>query len=567
MTKDEASEIAELPYNAASEFAQTMIFVDDEATYEEQVVQPGPVDRPGRRPIANEVNADTEAGHSEGKEPHFNPLNAKLLIDNAMDLGLLCSVLRPEKKEDIKNRVVAAARVADIVCLDWELYDDGGLKASEIISKIIEDDAKQNGRVRLIAIYTVNSGNSEIVKKVFDAIPKSLVQMQNFNKQQFEIESDAGTRIVCLFKAHGRKLLPESHNAYQVDESDLPKRLQIEFGKLSEGLLSNVALATIASIRRSTHHVLSIFTNQMDGPYFQHRASIDNPEDAEEYAVEIVLSQIKGTINKKLISDRFAGSKAIAARIKEIAKDFNIQKIHYEEKGKLTSHKLNSESSVDITIEGVSTEQFNKLPPKDNFDMSTLKKYYSSLFANDWGTARLSMLKFAALTEIRAFPGSYLYKSEGLYPQLGLGTIIEDKHDAKEKIYLLCLQASCDAVRIKDSRNFLFVELVEERKNPKHVVTVYNSSVEVDYVGLVTKDSYRAVRSIEFKACTQTRTVNAAQIQNNSEFYFEDVAKIKYRWIADMKRRRALRIAQNLGQNIARLGFEEFEPYRKGEGE
>ena len=216
---------------------------------------------------------------------------------------------------------------------------------------------------------------------------------------------------------------------------------------------------------------------------------------------------------------------------------------------------------------GLNNEQFNKLPPNNKFNKSTLKKYYSSLFADDWEKARLSMLKFAALTEIRAFPGSYLYKSEGLYPQLGLGTIIEDKHDAKEKIYLLCLQASCDAVRIEDSKYFLFVELVEERKNPKHVVTVCNSSVEIDYVGLATKDSYRAVRSIEFKACTQTKTVNAAQIKNNSEFYFEDVAKNKYRWIADMKRRRALRIAQNLGQNIARLGFEEFEPYRNGKGE
>ena len=59
--------------------------------------------------------------------------------------------------------------------------------------------------------------------------------------------------------------------------------------------------------------------------------SIDNPEDAEEYAVEIVLSQIKGTINKKLISDRFAGPKAIAARIKEIERYFEIQEIHYED--------------------------------------------------------------------------------------------------------------------------------------------------------------------------------------------------------------------------------------------
>ena len=567
MIKVEAPKIEGFPYSAASEFAQTMIFVDDEATYQEQGVKPSLVDRPSRRSTANEVDADTEADHTEGREPGGNPLDAALLIDNAMDLGLICSVLRPKKEEDIKDRVVAAARVADIVCLDWEIYGDGGETASKIISKIIEDDDNQNGRVRLIAIYTVNSGNNEIVNKVFNAIPKSLVEAQNFNQQEFEIESNAGTRIVCLFKTHGRKLLSETHKAYQVDESDLPKRLQMEFAGLSEGLLSNVALATIASIRRSTHHVLSMFTNQMDGPYFQHRASIDNPEDAEEYAVEIVLSQIKGTINKKLISDRFAGPKAIEARIEEIGKHSDIREIHYEVNGNLTSHKLHPKSSVAITIEGLTTKQLEKLPSKANFNRSVLENYYSSLFADDWEMARLSMLNFAALTQIQAYPGSYLYKSEGLYPQLGLGTIIKDMQDPQAKKYLLCLQASCDAVRIENSKYFLFVELVEEQNNPKHVVTVCHGSEKVDYVALVTKDSYRAVRSIEFKACTQTRTVNAVQIENNSEFYFEDVAENKFRWIADMKRRRALRIAQNLGQKMARLGFEEFEPYRKGKGE
>ena len=516
--------------------------------------------------VANEVDADTEAESYRGQGTGWQSIGRKaLLIDNAMDLGLICSVLRPKKEEDIKDRVVAAARVADIVCLDWEIYGDGGETASKIISKIIKDDDNQNGRVRLIAIYTVDSRNEEILNKVFNAIPKQLIEAQKLNQKQFEIESNTSTRIIFLLKTHGKKYLLEPHKAYQVDESDLPKRLQMEFARLSKGLLSNVALATIASIRRSTHHVLSMFTDQMDGPYFHHRALIENPEDAEQYAVEIVLSQIKGTINKKRISDRFTGRKAIEARIEEIGERFDINKIYYEMNGTLTSHELQPQSSVDITIEGLNDKKFKNLPSKTK---SILKNYYSSLFADSWKSARLSMLKFAALTEIQAFPGSYLYKSDGLYPQLGLGTIIEDEHDAKEKKYLLCLQASCDAVRINNSSNFLFVELVEELNNPKHVVTVCNmapkkwimwgSSLRIHTVRCDPLNS-RRVRKRE--------PSTPYRFENNSEFYFEDVAKNKYRWIADMKRRRALRIAQNLGQNIARLGFEEFEPYRNGEGE
>ena len=36
-----------------------------------------------------------------------------------------------------------------------------------------------------------------------------------------------------------------------------------------------------------------------------------------------------------------------------------------------------------------------------------------------------------------------------------------------------------------------------------------------------------------------------------------------YRWIADLKRQRALRTVQRLGQHMGRLGFDEFEPYRQ----
>ena len=101
-----------------------------------------------------------------------------------MELGLICSVLKPRKGEHFKGRVLKAAEVADIVCLDWEIFDDGGEAASQLVRDIVRTDAKQYGRLRLIAIYTGDTTNIEILKKVFEKIPKSVRGSAWFSKDR-----------------------------------------------------------------------------------------------------------------------------------------------------------------------------------------------------------------------------------------------------------------------------------------------------------------------------------------------------------------------------------------------
>ena len=129
----------------------------------------------------------------------------------------------------------------------------------------------------------------------------------------------------------------------------------------------------------------------------------------------------------------------------------------------------------------------------------------------------------------------------------------------------MCLQASCDSVRIEGPGSFLFVPLKKEDKKPEHVVPISCGAKRFEYIGLSTSTaSYRVVQSIKFRACQETKTVNAKRIGNQSDFHFKDMDGRVYLWIADLKRRRALRTVQRLGQNMGRLGFDEFEPYRHG---
>ena len=556
---DETCTFGKLRHDAVREFAQTMIVIDDEANLvpEEPSSQSiGPLRRPSRI-TSSAPPADTSAEHvgSEKSDPH--KLNAKLLIDKAMDLGLICSVLRPKKGENFQGRVVRVAKAADIVCLDWEIFEDGGDAASKIIGDIIRADDKQNGRLRLIAVYTGDKTNNKILDKILKAIPQKLRDAHEFQKNSLKIESKNGARIVCLFKAHGLRLW-DSRKANQVREDKLPTRLLSEFANLSDGLLSNVALATIASIRSSTHHVLSKFSGQMDGPYFHHRARIESPDDAEDYAVDIVLSELKGAIDKRQVADTHAGPQAIGARIREIAK--GAETLTFRDENEV-SHPFDLKTAVKIVTAGLDPVVKEKALP-NSLGKKTAQENLSSLFCDSYKAARSAMHEFAALTGVRAYPGSRLYHSGQLFPRLGLGTIIRDK----DRNYLMCLQASCDSVRIEETGNFLFVPLDTEDIKPEHVVPapLPRPANKFNCIGLSTsKESYRVVRSIDFSACQETQTVNAKKIRYRRGLYFEDTKGNTYCWIADLKRRRALRTVQRLGQSMGRLGFDEFEPYRR----
>ena len=84
---------------------------------------------------------------------------------------------------------------------------------------------------------------------------------------------------------------------------------------------------------------------------------------------------------------------------------------------------------------------------------------------------------------------------------LGLGTVVQDE----DKLLLLCLQASCDSVRITDTERFLFCRwILVDSSDPVHVVPA-PIGADHPFLGLkVAKKLYRAARLIEFASCKST---------------------------------------------------------------
>ena len=538
--------------SAARAFAQTMIVVDDEAgehqsidgasTDEINIVEPGRHDTKGR-------------GESDqrGFGPRLShPLNQKALIESALDLGLVCAVVKPDKNQRVANRVANAAERADIVSLDWQMNDDGE-KAISIIKEIIRRDAKRGGRLRLIAIYTGINDRRRILNRIFQSISERTRNHHNILVADDRIVSDNGLRIIWLFKSAGIRLDGQLAQ-YQVEEAKLAECLQKEFSQLSEGVLSNVALATIAALRDVTHHTLGKFTGRMDGPYFHHRAFLPTPRDAQDYAVSVVLSDLKSAVDRSDVGGRYAGASALVNRIEHMKPTEGTFVLKHTGDSKLHTGRVKTDVVCKIVTEGYSHRKRPSTFPNDK----KVRQSFSSIFEDNFEDGHLSMMSFASLTSVRSHPKSHLDKFK---PSLTLRSVIH----SKEKGYLLCLQASCDAVRVKADDRFFFIPLTRDDEKADHIVPDGYNNKASSFLGLRAADAaYANAVSINFPVSSigAEGVVKARKRRGVAGYWFLDSDGKVYRWIANLKSRRAMRAAQHVSQQLTRIGFDEFEPFR-----
>ncbi|MFN4062427.1 MAG: response regulator receiver domain [Paracoccus hibiscisoli] len=550
-------------YNAASSFAYTMIVVDDEPVDDPAEPEPAlEVKTPGRRDVAAAKKVDQKP---EAQRSH--PLDAKGLIKSALDLGLVCSVVNPTGDEgSIAKSVAKASLRADIVSLDWHMnHGDDGELASEIIQEILRGDEAIGGRLRLIAIYTGNKDQGAILEKIADRLNAAEKIAGNVTKTGDVLTNSSGLRIIWREKSMGNEKL-----ANAVSETQLPKELLRAFSELSNGLLSNVALATISSMRDTTHHVLSKFSSELDGPFFHHRALLKNSSDSMDYAVSIVMSALKSEVDKSKVTSKYTTVDAIKRRLSQMPQSPENFTLRYSKKDQEKEFKLHIDDVISIMERGFAAwpdkdkqaavgrqqdKQASPMPPKDAFSKS-----FSTLFCDTVETASFSMRQFSFLTNSQSSELSMVHRKA--LPKLGLGSVIFSDADGG---YFLCLQATCDTVR--GAGLFFFVPLeVVDSDTPDIVVPHGRNGALINYVGLsVPPKCYTKSQSLDFGVINDAiGHIPICYDEQREIYHVPDANNTDYRWLANLKYKRALRIAQNMSQEISRIGFDEFEPFRKG---
>jgi hypothetical protein len=468
-----------------------------------------------------------------------HPLNTKELIDAFADMGIVCGVLAPLKGDEIRERLLKAARRADLVVLDWELHRDGGTTALQLIKALLDqDDAAERRRLRVIAIYTGQTGLASIL----DRVRKHLDLTKDSAREDGMALTSANVRIVAFSKPLSEKA---SHSR-EIPEADLPTRLASEFAQLTSGLVPTVTLAGLAAVRNETHRLLQALNADMDLGYLGHRVASSFPEDAEEHLVDIVAAEI-GSV----LSDGAVGGNADLDVIRS-----------WLDHARSGSPSLDCGSALDkpkkiaeAELEKMLTVGLGRDEALDGYEglsktvLKAVRRQGAHLFTNSSADADASSDMFALRMATRT-----LYSRPARVLQLG--TVVLFKND-----FLVCVQPRCDSVRIDptDPRSFPFLPFdVADDNKTEHGFVVEHPD-DSRHVRLRLRSKPFEIRTFTFPA-DDSRSVRAREIKGRWNFYA--TGRRRFRWVVDLKPEFSQRVAVDLAAEIARVGLNESELVR-----
>lgn len=496
-----------------SEFLQTAVVIDDAAygagKVEKQVTK---VEMPGRGPRKTDSIAEpparTQSAHS---------LNTQLLVETFANEGLVCAVIAPQKRETIAEHLGRMVERCDIVIIDWQMFDDNGMRTRALIEDLCKRDS--GDRLRLVCVY---SGEKDL-KQIFNSINEEIDGLSHQDKRKLLLRKDH--LIVTVL---GKQDVPEDK---------IVKTLLKRFSKFTKGLLSNAVLAALAGLRHNVHRIVKKFDSELDPAYISHRIMSNPVDTVESEILSIIASELESIVHQSSASD-YVDSNAI----KRFVHNLGDNKIKYkmlacEEEEAPGFLKQLIEEGYDGKREDIS-DAFKKvckgIMKKEFIKGSGL----TALLGSD--DAKSADRRFAVLSTLETRYGD-------IAPRLTLGTIIGDDDQ-----YYLCLMPRCDSVRVpKEGRDFLFIRLT---RDPTKVDLIVWDNGELVDLG-VSKHPYHTVVS-QFIPKPGDNLVRARK--NRGKWLFarkkQDGSVGTVRWVADMKPQVAQAFANAYASQVSRVG-------------
>ena len=522
----------------AESFIQSIVVLDDFAHFGEQSREP--VDQLKAPELGDTSHSmavhSQECGALDGNRNGKDvPLNAKAVIDRFAELGSVCAVLNPGPQEEFQQKVFKAAVRADIVVLDWKIGDSYGDETLEIIRRLLADDQDRR-RLRLLAIYTGEPDLEDMVNKTREIIDDF------YTREELAVESHAlriskGPVHAVILAKRGTNLVNQAHQSQVVEEIQLPDRLIDEFARITEGLLSNVALTGLAALRVEAHKLLLKFDPSLDAAYLGHRLLLPYPQDAEDHVIDALGAEIHSILEDAKPSkhaDITAVREWLVVSVSEGILDLSKPDIFPGENNLLGKYG-------ELLLGGQQSDK-NKLEKCET----------TEIFSTDSVAATHSNHRFAALLNLKS-------RYSKLPPRLSLGAILRTG-DGKDRQYFLCLQPKCDSVRLKGETGFPLLPLVIQNDNKGSNLVIECEGSQWMYIKVSPKPSSLTIRS--FKPI-QNPPGEVVASNRSGSFYFKGVDNAEYHWIGEMKDEHALKIAGELAAGLSRPGPNDAEWLRR----
>jgi hypothetical protein len=475
-------------------------------------------------------------------------LNAKALSEAFLSKNMICGLYRPSPGEDMVSRTTGAAKLADIVIVDWFLDQRGSRAAKDIILSLLKSDATENGRLRLVAVYTSQPGRAEMAGDLLREIEAEPVL-----KGRLRADGPAlvgtDTRIIFLNKRGSFA----SQDREEVSEADLPERLVTEFAHLSDGLLATFAISAVAAVRRGAHHVLALYGEELDGAYIGHRCALPHPDDAITFAADLISTELRNLIELDDTAERNLNKDVVNAWLERLVGTGHTFRTDRAEVPVAEVRKFIGGGSTAVKKSEkkhhAHGSQQTAVDEKDRVSVGALARLFYSTADDAKRSTRL-------LSRLATFQRERIGRArlpDAWRPTLTLGTLIQAMPPNGDPMLLLCMQPRCDSVRLNKVFAFPF-QTINVNGNDFNIALRDFSEVDLEaWVNLKPRDS----RMLSFSPDQTTQTVRAQR--ENDILTFSDADGGKYAWLGDLKDMKAQKWASDLGGRVLGVGLDDFE--------
>jgi len=469
---------------------------------------------------------------SADRLPEYHP---KELVESFAEMGIVCALYEPPRDAsvDTESQIFNLCHNADIVVLDWDLYNDGGTSASILLANLIKQSAEaQPHHLRLCSLYTNQpdlSGTASILLANLIAAGCTNVQRE---ADKLQLASGA-TIISILGKPNVPGRPPEVESNYVVKERQLAERLLSDFCEMHKGLLSGLALKGLSSIRKNAKRLLDKFSRDLDGAFILHRALVMRDREALDELPELFADELSAILEDSLLSD--FDSESVMNDIVDLL------------------NLTNPEDGAQYVEASVRDQLKTGLDLKN---AASIRRYGSIVGDADHSSSEKLGLLFNSRTQ-------YLT----VLPSLKFGTVLKHRTDhAGQWQYSICLMPICDSRnRSKTEDRPAYMTFPFWRLNP--LSEGWPKGTGKKLAAFVVEDNRQTISLGVGGKIRDKLWLDDVRLSDDGwarptlpAYKYETVDSThELQWVAQLKPLHAQRIAAHVGTEASRIGLTESE--------
>ena len=566
---------------ATRNFVQTIVVLDDEASFDEpqisELTPPSPFD-----------DNEPEPSESENANPRQSPtrFNANEFVRAAAKAGVVGSVIKANLNELKFDVVTNVAKRADILVFDWKLGEsDFGETTTRLISEIIGLDA--GNRKRFICVYTGETDLDDYAEELRDSLGDDweVCRQKTDDRDKLKVcnRSKLVDVVFCNKAEVSVEKLPDFLLQEYAESIVLKKTATNEDGQecieTVAGILPSLVMDTISAIRDTTHSLLARYSADLDGALFMHYFKL--LAGSKEYLTDNELPKIKA-------NDDNCASWASVQTFEFIIHEINvaiqaIAETYVEKSDKVYSVFHKYINLAEETLKKFKKKQKCKDCPQNEKCDKTLEDY-DYIRPYWYPTCNEAYVKLARLASLCQFSRDIQTPSlipPEWKPVLRTGAVLK-----KDNSLYICIQAPCDCERCSKTKNSFLFLCIEEGGTLSNNL---DGKEGVFFFGLPdgsikfgeTKLEVEAFEKIRFcyeeeEADRPIRSKSEAapyvfkrEIENNDANDKQDDGvkssdeDNEYYWIGDLRSEVVTMLIQKFYRKMSRFGMNEFEWLRQ----